>query len=94
MAGMSRLNFMEEQELAIQAIAEELRQLEQLVQKGELITPENALLFDSCIEQAVRIRRIIRKQAAGLPLQSWMQKTDRRTAALGKKFRSELVKRA
>ena len=94
MAAMSRLNFMEEQELAIQAIAEELGQLEQIVLKGELIAPENALLFEACLEQAVRIRRIIRKQAASLPLQNWMQKTDRRTAALCKKLRSELVKRA
>ena len=94
MAGMSRLNFMEEQELAIQAIAEELVQLEQLVLKGELIAPENVLLFDSCIEQAVRIRHVIRKQAASQPLQNWMQKTDRQAAALGNKHRSKLVKRA
>lgn len=94
MATMSRLNFMEEQELAIQAIAEELGQLERLVLKGEIIAPENALLFDSCIEQTVRIRSVIRKQAASQPLQNWMQKTDRRTAALSKKLKSELVKRA
>lgn len=94
MATMSRLNFMDEQELAIQTIAEELVHLEQLVLKGELIAPENALLFDSCIEQAIRIRHVIRKPSASLPLQNWLQKTDRRTAALSKKLRSELVKRA
>jgi hypothetical protein len=94
MAAMSRLNFMEEQELAIQAIAEELVQLEQLVLKGELIAPENALLFDSCIEQAIRIRHVIRKQSASLPLHNWLQKTDKRAATLGKRRRSELVRRA
>ena len=56
---MSRLNFMEEQELVIQTIAQELVRLEQLVLEGELIAPENAQLFDSCIEQANRIRNVV-----------------------------------
>ncbi len=94
MTPMSRLNFMEEQELAIQAIAQELVQLEQLVLKGELIAPENALLFDSCIEQAIRIRHVIRNQTASLPLQNWLQKSDRRAATLGMRRSSELIKRA
>ena len=91
---MSRLNFMEEQELAIRTIAQELAQLEQLVLKGELIAPENAQLFNGCFEQAAQLRSLISKQTANLPLQSWMQKTGSRAAALGKRRRSQLVKRA
>lgn len=91
---MSRLNFMEEQELAIRAIAHELVQLERMILRGELVTPENAVLLDSCIADALRIQDAISKQAANLPLQNWRQKTDRRSAASGKRPRSELVRRA
>lgn len=94
MAAMSRLNFMEEQELAIQAIAEELGQLERLVLKGETIAPENTVLFDGCIEQAVRIQHVIRKQTANLPLPNWMQKSDTRAAASNNRRKSQLVKRS
>ncbi|WP_337660353.1 hypothetical protein [Anderseniella sp. Alg231-50] len=91
---MSRLNFMEEQELAVQAVAHELAQLERLVLRGEPITAENAVLLDRCIEDAVRIQQTISKQAASRPLRNWLQKADRRPAASGRRLRSELVKRA
>jgi hypothetical protein len=94
MAAMSRLNFMEEQELAIRAIAQELAHLEHLVLQGELIAPENVPLFDGCIEQAVQLRTLIGKQNSNLPLPNWMQKTDRQAAALRKRHRSEIIKRA
>ena len=94
MTTMSRLNFMEEQELAIRAIAQELAQLEHLVLQGELIAPENVPLFDGCIEQAIELRTLIGKQTSNLPLPNWMQKTGRQAAALGKRHRSEIVKRA
>lgn len=94
MAAMSRLNFMEEQELAIRAIAQELAQLEQLVRKGEPIAPENALLFDICIEQAVQLRNLISKQPARLPLQTWMRHSRKPAAAVDRRRRSGLFKRA
>ncbi len=94
MALMSRLNFMEEQELAIQAIAEELVQLEKLVAKGEEVAPELAQLFDSCVKRAVRIQKSIRRLDSNLPLRNWMQKTDRRAIVSGKTRRPELVKRS
>ena len=85
---------MEEQELAIRTIAQELAQLEHLVVRGELIAPENVLLLNGCIEQAIQLRNLISKTNGGLPLQNWMQKTDRRAAESGKSRRSEIVKRA
>jgi len=94
MTAMSRLNFMEEQELAIRAIAQELAQLEHLVLQGELIAPENVPLFDGCIEHAIQLRTLIGTQTSNLPLPKWMQKTGRQAAALGKRNRSEVVKRA
>ncbi len=94
MTAMSRLNFMEEQELAIRAIAQELAQLEHLVLQGELIAPENIPLFDGCIEQAIQLRNLIGKQTSCEPLPNWMRKIDRRVAAMGKRHRSEIIKRA
>lgn len=91
---MSRLNFMEEQELAIRAIAQELAQLEHLVLQGELIAPENIPLFDGCIEQAIQLRNLIDKQTCSQPLPNWMQKTGRQAAALNKRNRPEIIKRA
>ena len=93
MARMSRLNFMEEQEMAIQTVAEELAHLEKLVLKGERIAPELAVLFDGCIKQAVRIQSTIRRDNSNLPLRNWMQKTDRRTSVSSKTRRSELARR-
>ncbi len=90
---MSRMNFMEEQEMAIQTIAEELLRLEQRVVKGEQVTPELAQLFDGCIKQALRIQRVIRRDYSNLPLRNWMQKTDKRATAHRKTRRAELVKR-
>lgn len=81
MTAMSRLNFMEEQELAIRAIAQELAQLEQLVLQGELIAPENVPLFDGCIEQAIQLRNLIGKQTSNRPLPIWMQKINRLAGA-------------
>ncbi len=90
---MSRLNFMDEQELAIETIAEELLRLEKRVVKGEQVTPELAQLFDGCIKQAVRIQGVIRRDNSNLPLRNWMQQTDKRATAQRKARRSELVKR-
>ena len=93
MLRMSRLNFMEEQEMAIQTVAEELAHLERLVLKGERIAPELAVLFDGCIKQAVRIQDTIRRHNSNLPLRNWMQKTERRTSVSSKTRRSELARR-
>lgn len=88
---MSRLNFMEEQEMAIRTVAEELAHLEKLVLKGERIAPEIAVLFEGCIKQAARIQSAIRRHNSNLPLRNWMQKTDARATAPGKTRRSELI---
>lgn len=94
MTAMSRLDFMEEQELAIRAIAQELAQLEYLILQGELIAPENVPLFDGCIEQAIQLRNLIGKQTSNQPLPIWMQTTDRLARAQGKRHRPEVIKRA
>ncbi len=91
---MSRLNFMEEQELAIRAIAQELAQLEQLVRSGETIASENALLLDSCIEKAVQLRNLISKQPARLPLQTRIRHSRKPAAAVSRTRRPGLFKRA
>ena len=94
MTAMSRLDFMDEQELAIRAIAQELAQLEYLVLQGELIAPENVPLFDGCIEQAIQLRNLIGKQTSNQPLPIWVHRADRQAGAQGKRHRSEIIKRA
>jgi len=91
---MSRLNYMEQQELVIQTITEELAQLEQLVLKGEVIVPENIKLFDSCMAQSLRIRAAIKKQADNTPLPDWMRKVDNQSGASGNRNWSKLVRHA
>ncbi len=91
---MSRLNYMEQQELVIQTITEELAQLEQLVLKGEVIAPENLKLFDSCMAQSLRIRAAIDKQADNTPLPDWMRKVDKRSGSSGNRNWSKLVRQA
>jgi len=93
-ATMSRLNFMETQELVIQIITEELAQLERLVLNGEVIGPENVKLFDNCIAQTIRIRDAINKQADNTPLPDWMRKVDNQVSTSGKKRWSKLAKQA
>lgn len=91
---MSRLNYMEKQELVIQTIAEEFAQLERLVLDGEVIAPENVRLFDSCMAQSLRIRDAMNKQADNVPLPDWMRKVNNQVTASGQKNWSKLVKQA
>ena len=76
MSRMSRLSYMERQELVIQTIADELTQLEQIVLTGEAISPENVRLLDECIALFDRVRDAINKQADDIPLPGWMRKAE------------------
>ena len=91
---MSRLSYMQQQELVIQTIADELDQLQQIVLNGEEISPENVLLLDSCIAQSIRIRDAINKHADDISLPDWMQKADSQITRSGKESQSRLVKQA
>lgn len=91
---MSRLNYVEMQELVIQTIADELAQLERLVLNGEEINPENVRLLDSCMAQSIRIRDAINKQADNMSRSDWMRKADSQTGTSGRKNLSNLLKQA
>ena len=91
MTPMSRLNFMEEQELAVQTIAEELSRLERLVLNGERIAPEVAAIFDGCIEQGVRLQSAIRRHNSSTQQLKKMRKAGKRAAVPHRARRSELA---
>lgn len=91
---MSRLSYMERQELVIQTIADELAQLEQIVLTGEVISPENVRLLDDCLALSNRIRDAINKQADDIPLPDWMRKAESQNDTSRIQNLSKLLKQA